>query len=174
MISPTEYIIGMPITIVNTKYERHKVEFNLALVIEKEEYKNIRVYENIVRKMAMYLSLLEDINEQVSDLEKKKILENVTKDIYTNLRKTGECYVEVSMNEIIVLSVKKACKYVQTYEIESSSVPVLRVDREDLNIHAISQNFVIPFIDGRNCVAKIAFLAKSDEEIVKIALNYLL
>ena len=62
----------------------------------------------------------------------------------------------------------------QTYEIESSSVPVLRVDREDLNIHAISQNFVIPFIDGRNCVAKIAFLAKADEEIVKIALNYLL
>ena len=62
-ISPTEYIIGMPITIVNTKYERHKVEFNLALVIEKEEYENIRVYENIVRKMAMYLSLLEDINE---------------------------------------------------------------------------------------------------------------
>ena len=91
-----------------------------------------------------------------------------------NLRKTGECYVEVSMNEIIVLSVKKACKSVQTFEIESSSVPVLRVDREDLNIHAISQNFVIPFIDGRNCVAKIAVLAKADEEIVKIALNYLM
>jgi hypothetical protein len=56
-IKSDEYICGMPVTIIDNKYERQKVEFNFAFVIAKEEYSNLRIYENVVRKMALYLTL---------------------------------------------------------------------------------------------------------------------
>ena len=66
---------------MNDKYERQKIEFNLAFVLRKEEYQRIAIYENFIRKIAMQLTVLELFDEFLSENEQKGRIEQVCEEI---------------------------------------------------------------------------------------------
>ena len=118
-----EFIVGLPVIIVNDKYERQKIEFNWALIIPKGEYKNLRMYENIVRKLADCLVTLELEDEFLSTPSKQEALGGICEDIFNQFKYTGKCYISIDEWNFLALeflnqSARTPC------EINSWDVPV--------------------------------------------------
>lgn len=90
-----EYIIGQPVIIVNDKYERQKIEFNFAVMIPAEELSRFTIYENLIRKVALQLTVLELENDYISNPDKQKVVERLCKEIYTQLQYKNHCYIPI-------------------------------------------------------------------------------
>lgn len=87
--------MGLPVIIVNDKYERQKIQFNLAVIVPPEEGRKLTVYEDITRKLAYYLTTLELEDELLSVPEKQLKLASICQEIYQQLNATGKCYLQI-------------------------------------------------------------------------------
>lgn len=81
--------MGLPVEILNEKYDRKSYEFNFGMIVGSKkliEDQNIRnFYEQLLRKMATYLTSLELESEFLFLVEKKCFLAEILNELYTNL-----------------------------------------------------------------------------------------
>ena len=68
-LKPDLCLIGLPVNIVNQKYERNSFEFNFGILVSEQcfnQLENRMMIEQILRKMAYYLTGLELEHEMLS------------------------------------------------------------------------------------------------------------
>ncbi|CAG9333103.1 unnamed protein product [Blepharisma stoltei] len=169
-----EYIIGQPVIIVNDKYERQKIEFNFAVIIPAEEYSRFSLYENMIRKLALQLTVLEIENDYISNPEKQIVMGKLCKDIYTQLLDKNECYIPVDNWNLIIIELSSKNKRYPP-KIRSWHVPTPLIDLYDIvEIRSdTSLNKIVKAINGIRCVKQISEFSKVDEGHVKVCLQHL-
>ena len=81
--------MGLPVEILNQKkYERKSFEFNFGFIVTTAEYEDQSkrfVYEQLLRKMATYLTMLEVEHEYLWDIERKRTIDGVCRSLYKKL-----------------------------------------------------------------------------------------
>ena len=85
--------MGLPVEILNPKkYERKSYEFNFGMIVESKDFENSskrNIYEQLLRKMATYLTILEVDHEFLSLIERKRYLEDFIKVLYHKINDTA-------------------------------------------------------------------------------------
>lgn len=158
-------IIGYPVRIDDQKYARNAYHFNLCFVCD-DWAKSVQ-YENTVKKLAEYFTMLEDESEFLSQDEEnydriKKILESTLMD----LNEKRETKIVEGETTIFL-------KIVQTHddppEVDEHQVPHLMKEFRNLSLEFwdLTTQQILPFIDGVNHVARIAREAGVDLGLVK-------
>ena len=161
---------------MNDKYERQKIEFNLAFVLRKEEYQRIAIYENFIRKIAMQLTVLELFDEFLSENEQKGRIEQVCEEIYKQMAngRTTQCYIP--FNSLNILSID--------YEIKELLVPPIiqpwhvPIPLADFTIFKPASTDLIILkvmncIDGKKHIKKITDEISISDDKVKLCLQHL-
>jgi len=169
-----DYIVGLPVIIVNDKYERQKIEFNIAVIVAENQLPWRSVYENIVRKLASNISTLELESDLVSSKSKKSILGRVCQEVYLQLNSDGQCYVPVDEWNVIVLEVYR--REMRTPpKVKLWDVPVPLCELSSLTEHCcdLTLSRVIPFIDGHKFVKEIVESSKIEENYVLSCIQHL-
>ncbi|CAI2370188.1 unnamed protein product [Moneuplotes crassus] len=95
-------LMGMPIEILNKKYKRKAIEFNLGFFLteqagstKSERQKDIEVYSKILKKIGEKLTELELESEFIWNETKKVKLEGVVKDLYNQLQNSYDCFIKI-------------------------------------------------------------------------------
>lgn len=171
----SDYIIGMPVVIVNDKYERQKIEFNFALCVSSEEYEYLHVYEGVVRKMAIYLTLLEQETSFVSTPEKQTAIHSIVQQIFIQLTTRKECFIDVDPYNFILLKLKrKPLMSVRPVPSWMVPVPISPLgEMMDSSIDLALRHF-LPMINGVYYIKEIARISQIDERLVKNCIQQLI
>mmetsp|Transcript_24939 Transcript_24939/g.24408 ORF Transcript_24939/g.24408 Transcript_24939/m.24408 type:complete len:192 (+) Transcript_24939:2-577(+) len=80
--------MGLPIEILNKKYERKSYEFNLGIIVgafSLHDQNTRNIYEQTLRKMATYLTILEEETEFLWLSEKKVQVKDVVRELFRSL-----------------------------------------------------------------------------------------
>jgi hypothetical protein len=171
----SDYLVGMPVVIVSDKYERQKIEFNLALCIPMEEYEYLHVYEGIARKMAMYLTTLEQEASFISTPEKQVAMEGIVEEMFSQLTMRRECYIDVDPFNFIALKLNRKPMMTE-YQVHSWQVPVPIGPLADMIDDAIdlTMRHILPLINGVYYIKEIARISQTDEALVKSCIRQLI
>ena len=171
----SDYIVGMPVIIVNDKYERQKIEFNFALCVGAEEYEYLHVYEGIVRKMALYLTLLEQEASFISTPEKQAVMCPIVEQIFTQLTTRKECFIDVDPFNFMLLKLRRkpvmCVKDVPSWVVP---VPISPLSEMMDNSIDLALRHILPMINGVYYVKEIARISQIDEKLVKSCIQQLL
>ena len=170
----SDYIVGMPVVIVSDKYERQKIEFNLGLCIAMEEYEYLHVYEGIARKMAMYLTTLEQETSFISTPEKQVAMSGIVEEIYTQMTMRRECYIDIDPFNFIVLKLHRKpvmteCT-VQSWQVPVPIGPLAEMTDSTIDLTMLH---ILPMINGVYYVREIARISQTDEILVKKCIQQL-
>lgn len=164
-------IIGYPVRIDDQKYSRNAFHFNLCFVCD-DWAKSVQ-YENTVKKLAEYFTILEDESEFLSQDEEnydriKRILEITLKDL-NDKRETRIVEGETTI----------FLKITQTQEdpppVYDHQVPQLKKEFAAVPSESwdLTTQQLLPFLDGVNHVARIAREAGVDLGLVKSCIQNL-
>ncbi|KAK2142866.1 hypothetical protein LSH36_903g00084 [Paralvinella palmiformis] len=96
-------IVGCPVYIENPKYDRNKLIFNLCFVFDCQT--NTLRYESVVKKLAGYLTTLENESGFLSSEETKKQLPEILTKILEELNRCGVCLIPIDQSTAIHLKV---------------------------------------------------------------------
>ncbi|KAJ3018989.1 Nitrogen permease regulator 2 [Thoreauomyces humboldtii] len=192
-ISTDKYkILSHPVTIINSKYSRNALLFNLCFVFEKGAMTG--VYEQVVRKLARILRALEVQSsflsqQSVSGSESpatspdeqhsyphraQTTLGNILEQILEDLNSYAEC--QIPINDSSVVNLKLFPKYPDPPTVHDHLVPVLTVSLAPvLDKHwDMTLRRILPHIDGVHSVRRVADAADVDIQLVRIAVQHLL
>jgi len=171
----SDYLIGMPVVIVSDKYERQKIEFNLAFCVPMEEYEYLHVYEGMARKMAMYLTTLEQETGFVSTPEKQVAIGGIVEQIFAQLTMRRECYLDVDACNFVALKLGRK-PMMREYQVQSWQVPVPIGPLGDMADGAIdlTMRHILPMINGVYYIKEIARISQTDEILVKSCIRQLI
>ncbi|KAI0207176.1 GATOR complex protein NPRL2 [Lamellibrachia satsuma] len=166
-------IIGYPVCIENTKYERNALIFNLCFVFDAVT--SVLCYEPVVTKLAGYLSTLERESRFLSDEDKKQQLPEILTEILENLNQRGTCSIYI--NDSTTIQLKVVASLNEPPQVEGYHVPIL-----DPNSHSslavskwdLATQQLLPYIDGFKHVAQIATEADVDIQIVEACIQNLM
>ncbi len=163
-------IVGCPVGIEGSKYQRNALMFNLCLVFDANQ--NTSHYESVVKKLAGYLTALETEAGFLSSESTREKLPGLLQEIFLRLNESGSCCVPVNASTTIHLKVVPP--RTEPGMVEEYSVPIIctkhPVNSSDWDL-ATKQLF--PYIDGFRHVAKIAAEADVDVNIVKVCIQNL-
>jgi hypothetical protein len=88
-LDPRLVYMGLPVEILNEKkYERKSYEFNFGLIVTFDQYQDPdfrHVYEQLLRKIATYLTIMEVDHEFLWLPERKKYLKEFVSTLYARL-----------------------------------------------------------------------------------------
>ena len=94
------YLMGMPIEILNEKYQRHAIEFNLGFFLRKKDISNekaremeIEIYAKILKKIGEKLTELELESEYIWNEDRKTQLKSVIQQLYEQLEFGFNCFI---------------------------------------------------------------------------------
>lgn len=94
-ISTTNYkIMGYPVQILNSKYERNALIFNLCFVFDKQQ--DTVCFEQVVTKIARVLESLEVESEFLSTARKESLI-NFIAQIIEDLNSYHECQINIGI-----------------------------------------------------------------------------
>ncbi|KAJ3258056.1 Nitrogen permease regulator 2 [Boothiomyces macroporosus] len=168
-ISTTNFrIMGYPVLLQDSKYERNALLFNLCFVFEKSA--NILSFEQIVTKIARVLRALEVRailnkveSEFLSNPETKSTLPNIITQIMEDLNSYHEC--QISVNDSNRIDLKLFPVHSEPPPVYDYQVPILITDlTKYIDRHwDITMRRIVDFVNGVNTVHKIAY--KSDVDI---------
>lgn len=164
-------IVGYPVRIDDQKYARNAYHFNLCFVCD--DWGRSVQYENAVKKLAEYFTMMEDESEFLSQDEEnsdriRRILEITLRD----LNEKRETRIVEGETTIFL-------KLVQTQEdpppVYDHQVPQLRHEYSELPLDSwdLTTQQLLPFLDGVNHVARIAREAGVDLGLVKSCIQNL-
>lgn len=164
-------IIGYPVRIDDHKYARNAYHFNLCFVCD--DWARSVQYENTVKKLAEYFTMMEDEQEFLSQDEEnseriKRILETTLKDL-NDKRETRIVEGETT----IYLKIVQA--QADPPPVFDHQVPKLKRQYSTISLEAwdLTTQQLLPYINGYNHVAKIAREAGVDNGLVKSCIQNL-
>eukprot|EP00347_Sterkiella_histriomuscorum_P010984 403374190 len=172
--------MGLPVEILNErKYERRSYEFNFGIIIKPEEYQDKtkrNIYEQMLRKMATYLTILEVDHEFLWLGERKKSLQNLVMKLYDKLVSVQSihdisfCLPFDYQNSFMF---QFQCKHDDPQQVRTFDVPIF-INLEIYNKYDeiveltsdILQQKIRPLIDGKRHIKQISEDSKIDIDIV--------
>lgn len=172
-------VIGYPVGIDSTEYDRNRLMFNLCLVCDAK-MRTIQ-YEPIVRKLANYLTTLEQETNFIRDETKKCHLPEVMSKILHDLNIKRSCSIPINESTTIYLkvtTVHEAPRVVSDHDVPifTASRPACTPSQWDLTTQQwdITAMQILPHIDGFRHVAKIAIEADVEVSLVKECIRNML
>jgi len=164
-------ITGYPVRISDERYPRNFLIFNLCFVCDSDA-RTVQ-YELVVRKLAEHLVTLEVEQSLLSKESNRAELPKILNQILRDLNKSGLCTVTVGSSTLHLKVSQVAAEPPLVYDyhvpVFTSKFSPLKQDYWDLTTKQ-----VLPYIDGRSHVAKIAIEADVDNGLVKACIQNLL
>ncbi|XP_037274224.1 GATOR1 complex protein NPRL2-like isoform X1 [Rhipicephalus microplus] len=172
-------VIGYPVGIDSAEYDRNRLMFNLCFVCDAK-MRTIQ-YEPIVRKLANYLTTLEQETNFIRNDAKKCQLPEIMSKILHDLNIKRSCSIPINESTTIYLkvtTVHEAPRLVSDHDVPifTASRPACTPSQWDLTTQQwdITAMQILPFIDGFRHVAKIAVEADVEVSLVKECIRNML
>ncbi|KAL2312546.1 Nitrogen permease regulator family protein [Schizosaccharomyces pombe] len=150
-------VIGHPISIIGSNYERNALIFNMCMIFHEEE--DSACYIPLVKRLARNLEVLEKQIHYISDLNKRPVIFSVIEQILEDMNNFCECMIQLDDQNSI--NIKLFPVFPSPPTVKSFHVPILTAQLDllmDKNWDMTVQK-VYPFINGINSVQRIAELA---------------
>jgi len=164
-------ITGFPVRISGERYPRNFLIFNLCFVSDSDA-RTVQ-YELVVRKLAEHLVTLEVEQNFLSTIECRAELPVILGQVLEDLNRGGHCTVTVGSStlhlKVMQVSAEPARVCDHDVPVFTSEFSPSKRDYWDLTTKQI-----LPYIDGRSHVAKIAIEADVDNGLVKACIQNLL
>jgi nitrogen permease regulator 2-like protein len=170
-IRTTKYqIMGFPVRINDSKYQRNAFLFNLCFVFDKQA--NTRCYDQIVSKIARVLVSLETQTQYLS--AQRGSLKHSLAQIMEDLNSYHEC--QIMMDNVNTLDLKLFPLHQEPPRVCDHQVPIFVSDvKSHVEKHwDLTIQKVIPFIDGVCSVDLISRKAGLDSIFTRLAIQHLL
>jgi len=162
-------ICGYSIIIDDPKYPRNQLMFNMCFVCYP--WSRTVQFEPAIRKFSEYLVMLEKENEFVSREEHTEELKQLMEEVYFQLNDKHNAIVQVGR---YTLNLKVVPNKPDPPPIHDWSVPVLLIDsslgKEEWDL---TTKEILPLIDGKNYVKRIACLSRVKADLVKACIQNL-
>ncbi|XP_037575012.1 GATOR complex protein NPRL2-like isoform X1 [Dermacentor silvarum] len=172
-------VIGYPVGLDSAEYDRNRLMFNLCFVCDAK-MRTIQ-YEPIVRKLANYLTTLEQETNFIRDETKKRQLPEIMSKILHDLNIKRSCSIPINESTTIYLkvtTVHEAPRLVSDHDVPifTASRPACTPSQWDLTTQQwdITAMQILPYIDGFRHVAKIAVEADVEVSLVKECIRNML
>lgn len=166
------YLMGFPIHLKNTIYERTKFQFNFCLLISEEEYeKNYLIYELLLKKVAKTLEVIEIDAEYGFIKKNRNIIFDFFEKLYKSL-KAKEDVISIYLDLKHSMSLENFYFFFKFIDFSKAKVEILPhqvpvwlkyIDEKDMMYFENSVKIIIQQIDGISYVKKIA--SKLDLEL---------
>lgn len=166
-------VLGFPIAMEGSHYERNAFIFNCCVVFHEND--DVSSYIPIVKQLAMTLRSMEELKGILSQEEDRHIVYHVIEQVMEDLNNYCECMIPVVDDEV-TLNLKLFPKYVDPPQVRLWDVPVPTVKLRELCARNwdLSLQRVILHIDGTASVAKIAERADVDPRVAVSCCRHLL
>ncbi|CAG5132623.1 unnamed protein product [Candidula unifasciata] len=165
-------ILGCPIYIENDKYKRNAFIFNVCFVFDEDT--NTSQYGSVVKKLAEYLTQLEEDTAFLSSTENTAKVSSFLTEVLNGLNLEGRC--NIYMAKSCTVHLKVAATIHEPIAVEDHDVPVLTAPREIVMKHQwdLTTQQILHYVDGVAHVKKIAAEADVEVNLVKADLQNLL
>jgi hypothetical protein len=158
------YLMGFPIHLKNSNYDRAKFQFNFCIMISDKEYdKNSLIYELLIKKVAKTFESLEIDSEYEFIARNRNLIFNFLEKLYYSIVKKEEVIsIQITSVEETGQNIFFFFKFIDfskaKTEILAYQVPVWLkyIDEKDLIYFECSVRKIIEQIDGISSVKKIA------------------
>ncbi|EPY52369.1 nitrogen permease regulator family protein [Schizosaccharomyces cryophilus OY26] len=153
-------VIGHPISILGSIYERNTLIFNMCMVFHEEE--DSACYIPLVKRLARNLEVLEKQSHYISDAKKRSVIFSIIEEIFEDMNNFCECMIQLDDQNSI--NIKLFPSFPSPPAVKGFHVPILTAQLDllmDKNWDMTVQK-VYPFINGINSVQRIAELANVD------------
>ncbi|KXX73541.1 Nitrogen permease regulator 2 [Madurella mycetomatis] len=177
------FVLGFPVSIPSSQYERNEFIFNFGLVVEHDV--DQVPYEQVVRRLAVtfaemekqngYLSLDEDSHGcNAGENQARRPIESLLEIIKEDLNNYGECMIPV--DDANTINMKLFPHHLTPPEVKGWHVPVAKMKFADVvdPTWDLTLQRVIAHIDGVSDVRRIAWAADVSLELAQLALRHLL
>ncbi|EDO45161.1 predicted protein [Nematostella vectensis] len=163
--------MGCPISIENAKYSRNALLFNVCFVFT--ENPDTVCYENVVKKLAEYLTTLELEDGFLSKDETKETLPTILSSARHQLNSAGKC--TIAIDEANTIHLKPIIPSREPGSVMDHQVPIFIWDKSawTLSEWDITTQQILPYIDGFNHVLRIANAADIDPSLVRMCIQSL-
>jgi len=162
-------ICGYSIIIDDVKYPRNQLMFNMCFVCYP--WSRTVQFEPAIRKFSEYLVMLEKENEFISREEHTEELKTLMEEVYFQLNDKHKAIVQVGR---YMLNLKVVPNRTDPPPIHEWSVPVLLIDRNlGKDDWDLTTKEILPLIDGKNYVKRIACLSRVKTDLVKACIQNL-
>lgn len=164
-------IVGCPVSIGDTKYQRNALMFNLCFVFEQDV--DTINHEPVVKKLASYLTQIELESGFLSAERSQGLIPQFMEKVLHLLNKYGRCSIPVG--ESITVHLKVTVNISEPPPVLDHDVPILIRDRvRPHHEWDLTTQQVLPYIDGFNPTCRIAVEADVEINLVKSCLQNLL
>jgi len=204
MVTPSHFsnteeyqIVGFPVSIEGKKYPRNGLLFNMGFVFDLDA--NTKSFEPLVRKVAKTITSLELECEFLFTPEKKARLGGIIERLLEDLNSYRECQVLIGLplpffpllardmkltpptfllspDNANSINLKLFPIFQDPPPITDFEVPVPLIDLKSkvTTDWDLTMRKVVPLIDGRNFVSKIAKVSEVEITLVKNCIEHLL
>lgn len=158
-------VIGFPVALVDSRFERNRYIFNLCFVCEAS--KRTVQYEPLVRKLARYLTQLEYECRFLTQMNPESMI-LMLEQIRHQLNESNSCSYTVTDSTRIHLKVVNVHR--DPRDVLDHEVPVLSQQIEPSEWDLTTQQ-LLPYIDGFRHIAKISTDASVEVSLVKACIQ---
>lgn len=165
-------VVGFPITITDSSYERNAFVFNFCFVFSAQG--NSIVYETSIRRLARMFMALEEQSKYLSRRTSFNTIESILQQIYQDVNNYSECKIPVDNSTTI--NMKLFPIFPPPPNIKSFDVPISTVNLTSM----VDDNWdptmekIIPYINGINSIRRISELADANFHLVKKCIQHLM
>ncbi|XP_062575588.1 GATOR1 complex protein NPRL2-like [Saccostrea cucullata] len=164
-------IVGCPVSIDDTKYQRNALMFNLCFVFDQNV--DTSNHEPVVKKLALYLTQIELESGFLSKEKSQEQIPVFMEKVLHLLNKYGFCRIPVG--ESITVHLKVTVNIAEPPPVLDHDVPILIKDKgRPQQAWDLTTQQVLPYIDGFNPTCRIAVEADVEINLVKSCLQNLL
>ncbi|RVX74868.1 hypothetical protein B0A52_01145 [Exophiala mesophila] len=174
--TPQTLVLSYPICLTSSHYPRNEFIFNFALVLGDPATIDVPSYKSVVKKLAHLMRSLEEQSHFLSDdtsLPNTGRIYSLCEMLMEDLNNYCECMIPI--DELNTLNIKLFPTLPNPASVKPWHVPLFTVVIESM----VDENWdltmlrIIPFINGVNCVKRIAVLADADLKLTKKCIKHL-
>lgn len=174
--TPQTLVLSYPICLTSSHYPRNEFIFNFALVLGDPSTIDVPSYKSVVKKLAHLMRSLEEQSRFLSDdtsLPNAGKIYSLCEMLMGDLNNYCECMIPI--DELNTLNIKLFPTLPNPASVKPWHVPLFTVVIESM----VDENWdltmlrIIPFINGINCVKRIAVLADADLKLTKKCIKHL-
>lgn len=164
-------VVGHPVHLVSTHYERNSFTFNFSFVFDADA--EIGPYENVISRTANMFRALEEQSHYLSDAGNLRALQSALDQMFQDLNNFSEC--QIPIDDSNKLDIKLFPILEEPPAIHGFHVPVLTVELARLVDESWNPALerIVQYIDGCNSVRRIADLAEADYDLTKRGIQHL-
>jgi hypothetical protein len=165
-------VVGHPVHIYGSEYERNSFIFNFAFVFPVNA--DSIVYEMSIRRLARMFMALEEQSRYLSTVNSLDTINNIIEQIYQDLNNYSECQIPIDQSNSV--NMKLFPLIPPPPEVESFHVPISTVRLDALTDENWDPTMekIVRFINGINSIRRIADLADADYTLTKQCIQHLM